>query len=633
MAQWRFRKHLPGEPVRNPIQGEFFATEAIANAAEALVREGTQNSLDADLPGHQPVQIRLYLSGQAGAIAADQLSEFTAGLEPHVAADRNGLRTPPSAGEPCAFLAFEDFGTTGLNGAPTDAYLDDDQKNGFFTFFRAEGLSQKDTNDRGRWGVGKTVFPRVSRAGVFFGLTVRSDDQRRLLMGRGTLKFHRTAAGDHFTSDGYYGDAQADVTLPIEDAASIARFAALFRLKRGAETGLSIVVPWCEPEIEFDDLRLAVIRGYFVPILRGQLTVDLETSDRSETLNAGTLAQIAATVDQSKSKDLIASVELAKWASEQTPSAFIETVPPPTTGAMKWSKELIPNDVTMRIRERLMAGEAVAVRVPIVVRAKNATPKASHFSVFLRRDELYDEGKPLFVREGLIISDIRPKGGITRKIRSLVVVDDGPLATLLGDSETPAHTQWQSGSNFKDKYYYGPSYIDFVTSSVSRLIRFSFEDDVDKNLLLAREFFSIPAHDMTRPEDVPTPKPGPKPPIPPGPGPPPRAQAIRIDLIAGGFGLRPGADAAITGRRFLVQVAYDVRRGSALKRYSDKDFRLFKQSVQLAEPPKGVEVLETDRNRMVIRITKPDFSLKVQGFDTARDLVVRVTEQKDAAET
>ena len=53
--KWHFRQHAPGEKTRDPIQGEFFATEAIRNPAEALIREGIQNSLDAQLKDRREV--------------------------------------------------------------------------------------------------------------------------------------------------------------------------------------------------------------------------------------------------------------------------------------------------------------------------------------------------------------------------------------------------------------------------------------------------------------------------------------------------------------------------------------------------------------------------------------------------
>lgn len=45
--EWRFRRMQPGEMNIDPIEGEFFSTEALGSLADALVREAIQNSLDA----------------------------------------------------------------------------------------------------------------------------------------------------------------------------------------------------------------------------------------------------------------------------------------------------------------------------------------------------------------------------------------------------------------------------------------------------------------------------------------------------------------------------------------------------------------------------------------------------------
>ena len=43
---WQFYAQQTTDPIRNPIAGEFFSTEAVGNVAEALVREGIQNTLE-----------------------------------------------------------------------------------------------------------------------------------------------------------------------------------------------------------------------------------------------------------------------------------------------------------------------------------------------------------------------------------------------------------------------------------------------------------------------------------------------------------------------------------------------------------------------------------------------------------
>jgi len=66
--RWYFNQPKPGDKNREPVLGQFFATDAITNPAEALVREGIQNSLDAG--SHSLVRISIYASGQEGALSA-----------------------------------------------------------------------------------------------------------------------------------------------------------------------------------------------------------------------------------------------------------------------------------------------------------------------------------------------------------------------------------------------------------------------------------------------------------------------------------------------------------------------------------------------------------------------------------
>ena len=51
-------------------------------------------------------------------------------------------------------------------------------------------------------------------------------------------------------------------------------------------------------------------------------------------------------------------------------------------------------------------------------------------------------------------------------LRTLVI-----LGMLLGDAENPAHTEWQSkGENFRGKYTFGASVLDFVTRVVANFV-------------------------------------------------------------------------------------------------------------------------------------------------------------------
>src|SRR5262245_6385451 len=148
MPKWFFKKLRPGDTTREPIQGEFFANEAISNSAEALVREGIQNTLDARWNG-QPASVRIRISGTERSLPTEKTTPYVDGIWPHLQAKKNGLHEPLAATAPCLYLLFEDFGTTGLEGNPGQWRKEEGVKNAFFNFFRAEGHSDKEETDRG----------------------------------------------------------------------------------------------------------------------------------------------------------------------------------------------------------------------------------------------------------------------------------------------------------------------------------------------------------------------------------------------------------------------------------------------------------------------------------------------------
>jgi len=75
--KWHFSAKRPSDKTRDPIAGEFFSSDAIKNAGEALVREGIQNSLDARLDKNAGVaKVRIYVSGERGAVAARDMEPW-----------------------------------------------------------------------------------------------------------------------------------------------------------------------------------------------------------------------------------------------------------------------------------------------------------------------------------------------------------------------------------------------------------------------------------------------------------------------------------------------------------------------------------------------------------------------------
>jgi hypothetical protein len=91
---WAFRRMQPGEMNVDPIEGEFFSTEALDSLADALVRESIQNSLDARRSG-TTLRMRFSFSRPETALAGERKTRYLAGLMDHLRAARSGIADLP----------------------------------------------------------------------------------------------------------------------------------------------------------------------------------------------------------------------------------------------------------------------------------------------------------------------------------------------------------------------------------------------------------------------------------------------------------------------------------------------------------------------------------------------------------
>ena len=274
---WHFNKVNPRFKNREATQGEFFTNDT---ELRGFIREAIQNSLDAKRPRvKQPVRVRIFISGEKAALPADKAERYFSGGWDHFHADGCGLREAPGADEACRFIAYEDTGTTGLTGDVGQYHEIPGVRNPFYYFFRAEGQSNKTDGGRGRWGLGKFVFPRSSRIRSFFGVTVRHDDKKRVLVGQSILRSHHVGEKS-FTPDGWFGKKpdRNEASLPVTDQRFINKFAADFRLKLAYDPGLSLVVPYCDERWTASAVMEAIVQDYFYPILHNDLIVSITDS-------------------------------------------------------------------------------------------------------------------------------------------------------------------------------------------------------------------------------------------------------------------------------------------------------------------------------------------------------------------
>ena len=601
------------------MQDEFFASNSEAGA---LVREAIQNSLDARLDENHPVRVRILIANDKKRLDWDATTEWIdTGAWGHFKASGSGLKDIPFDNSACPFLVYEDFNTKGLNG---DIYQNaecDGVKNAFYYFLRAEGQSDKKEGELGSWGVGKIVFPKSSRLRAIFVLTTRSEDSKTYLSGQSILKYHKV--GDQvYSPDGWFGEiGEKELGLPIDDSQIINKFSEVFSLSRKNETGLSLVVPWPDENITFENLTKSVIEEYFYSILTKKLEVLIETDDMSVQLSEDTLLDEVEKLDTSSEKSLVQLVELAASVLTQPKDQIIK-LPRYTGNKPEWQPEMISEELVDDIWGILDSDEPATIRVPLdILYKEDARVEHTFFDVVIKKAK-DNVAKPVFVRDGLVITKVlRPK---SPGYISLVSIIDSPLKTLLGRAENPAHSEWNVGSDhFKGKYSYGRDYLNFVRLSVKRIIQYIQKDDEEADASILADLFSIPKpENETMPIPEPSPDPGPdvEPPmIPPIPTKEPYYNLVKID---NGFRVY-GKKEFTRVREYCIVMAYDLIKGNPFNKWHKADFLVQELTIKT----KNTSNYEAKDNCIKFTADNNQFDIEVNGLDINRDLKVRVTSQ------
>ncbi len=329
--EWRFRKQYPGEININPIQGEFFRTDSLESIADALVREAIQNSLDAAL-SNSTVTVKFTFDITPDKNISEKRKELLSSLWSHLKAPGTGLTDIPTKTNEVPVLVVEDFGTRGLQGDPQQ-YEDLEgkgQKNDFYYFWRNVGRGKKEGTDRGRWGLGKTVFQAASRINSFWGITTTSGNEKKtLLMGQSILKIHKIG-DDRFSPYGYYGKfMDQDFAIPIENSAEIAHFISIFPVDRLEKPGFSVVIPYPVEDISPISVVHSIIKHYSIPILAKDLNVEIKDKDgKSYVIDHTSIENLIITLDwrEKEREKTIGLLKLAKWGLQNRRSRLRGTI-------------------------------------------------------------------------------------------------------------------------------------------------------------------------------------------------------------------------------------------------------------------------------------------------------------------
>ena len=148
--------------------------------------------------------------------------------------------------------------------------------------------------------------------------------------------------------------------MPVEDGAALDQFRQAFRRERENDPGLSVVVPWLDPEITETAVIQAVFRNYFYAILSGDLEVMAETAG-IETLLAkdNFLAEARRLADR---HGVLPIIGLADWAVKGSSDAERHRLNMPATRrGWTWDKELFSDDLLKALSGKLPNGPPVSL--------------------------------------------------------------------------------------------------------------------------------------------------------------------------------------------------------------------------------------------------------------------------------
>jgi len=627
---WKFEIRSEGAVQSDPFEEEFFIGPSDNELDDAhvasLVRESIQNAIDARA-GSEPVRVTFAL--HEASVAETGAIHYLEGLAAHLAALVPPVPWPAATPDATIrWLVYEDYHTTGLCGDP--AIVDDPPpghpaREDFYWFWRNVGRSAKTGEKLGRWGLGKTVFPSSSGINTIIGLTHRADDDRLLLMGQAVLRNH-TIKPRRYLPYGLLSDPEAagKTPMPLESPAAAAAVSDAFRLRRRKETGLSIVVPFVRDGITAESIARSVCSHFFIRILRGELVVEtIDERGHSLLISADTIDAVASQVPWvkpgSSQKASPPPLALARLALDRIKTGSPDAVLPPTfeTGATAWSASAAATAIPASVAKTLAADGATAVlEVPIDLERADGERVTTRFHVALRR-RLDGKGEAWHVRDGMTITAVnraRPAGG---DFDGLLLASDPVISAFLGDAEGPAHVEWsKEEKRLKTNWKVYARRLSFLSTAIARLADLCREKQPKSAPPALAKVFSVklpvqPTGGAGKPDkiiDVEE-----------------RREWYSIAPKGQGFTVRSVPKVPrppVNGLR--VTFAYDTSSGDPFRIWSPFDFELrLGKSSTLTISGKGVKAGLLDGNQVLLTDLAEAFSFNVEGFDPARDVVVR----------
>lgn len=602
-----------GTPINQGLDSEMF-DRVDYPYSETFVREAIQNSLDARLDMTKPVVIRFSFHedrlGKRGAFLRQAMEHR----------QRANLPVPTGwASERIKWILVEDSNTKGLLGDLKD------RKGDFWGYWLNFGLSNKTGTGRGGRGIGRVTFLIASQMHTVIGLTRRFDDKALAACGMSVLKADQYGS-DFKSTHAYLAESEENSIYRLHDGADFhASLVDAFRLSPYPQdanlTGLSLVIPFPHDELDEDGILAAAIDHFAPAILNGTLVVEVGV-DR---LDKDTIKQVAPCVSQHiKSKPVKGGTSRYLAMIDAGLAGSKSAIQLPDAKAKLADHRELPD--AERYREKLANGETIAFELTFPMTKSGQTTKVG--LTIVAAPTPYGK-MPLdrLFREGMSLPDVRSRR--PADIDLVMLIDQEPLAQYLNFCEGKAHLDLLESKEVRTKLadagFDGIHVKRLVKSLPDNLREFLTEESAEPDTSVWEGYFSVP--DPSSPKKK-VPKPNEKDPNPDPPTvvdpPPANASAVTVDALEDGFRLNSNVD--YTKFPALADVTVAYADGSGKPPWSEYDFR-FEDLEILSE---NCTPSFTD-NRLRIQDWVSGSMIEVRGFDTRRELDIRIRTESNAS--
>lgn len=616
---------------KNPKLDDFFDQQT---KTQSLVREFIQNSLDAVLDRNAPVEVVFEIDKIQKSKFQEYLKGKTFNLDKHlkscgITVDNDTYR----------YLKIEDYNTKGLNGELNAKSFSGGKIAGgdFIGFWWSQGIQgDKITGSGGSHGVGKIKLSTSSELNFFLAETIRSKDQKKLLIGYSTLKWHHIN-GIQFESEGRFGKKKKGIAWPYEweensDRPKILNFEDDFNIDRKDNPGLSVIIPSIDNDINFQSIVSSVLSEYYFSILRYKLVVKVKQNGKTESIDKSNIEELAKEYLSDSFTELIKnSKEALKLLSGKLFYLNDESEYGKDPSYKLGDKDFYKDELE-EIKQFYRNGELVGFSLPIMVTKKTNGGKKdipTRFFLFTKKnlseESLSDE---IYIRGNLLLN--REKNGSYTKVFSLVFVSTEKFETLseyLKYAEDPGHDKWNQNTldrNLKDLEFEGRAPLQIIRSANTQLFNFLNEIKEKKKVKgIYSDIFSIKEFKGGKSGKKVTPKPKPDPNTK-------KLPILDLKKHKDGFKLNSNKNFSKALEENLFSLPLKVKIETGYLNVEDKGIRAYdKFDYDLADHNyfdfeyNGVKIIEREQNAIILAINDSKFRFKCLGFDPNRDLDTR----------